>query len=552
MLTFLLSSVITKAECGVERVANIINFVRATEPRRAIWESHVWITDSVLLETVERQLDCMKVNGLHGTFLMQYDALVRPSYQKLLKTAEKDGMEVGGWWEITEPHCIDAGIEWRGRYPWDWHANVGFSVGYTQEERKKLVDVYMKKFRDVFGTYPKSVGSWFIDSYSLNYMKEKYGIIASTACRDQIGTDGYNMWGGYWQGAYYPSKQNFFIPAQSKDQQIDVPVFRMLGSDPIEQYDSGMGGNSQGVVTLEPVYESAGGNPEWVDWYFDRMTHDPAMTLCYFQAGQENMFTWRNMHKGFEYQMKQLARLSREGKLHVETLAESGAAFSKKYNLTPPSAISVTEDFGKSGKKTVWYNSRYYRMNLMWEGDKMFIRDIHLFDQNQQSIYLTEPCKTEFCEYWTLPIVEGNVWSTDSVRSSVRFYSVNADGLKTEMKFGEPVIKEAYGNSFTVTVPVIDHNASLVISLNEKQADFELVSSENENWCAVLVHHSQAELPFTSVDGDIIKASFRGFPYSLSFKDCEAVSTLNSTDTNGLKEAFAIHPKRNSIRLSIN
>ena len=35
---------------------------------------------------------------------------------------------------------------WRGRFPWDWHADVGFATGYTPEEREKLVDVYMNDF----------------------------------------------------------------------------------------------------------------------------------------------------------------------------------------------------------------------------------------------------------------------------------------------------------------------------------------------------------------------------------------------------------------------
>lgn len=537
------------AASDAPRVVNIINFVRATEPRSAIEPSIAWITDSVLVETVERQLDCMKANDLRGTFLLQYDALVRPEYQTLLRSAEKDGMEVGGWWEITEPHCVDAGIAWRGRYPWDWYANVGFSVAYTPEEREKLVDVYMSKFHDVFGAYPKSVGSWFIDSHSLRYMKDKYGIIASTACRDQIGTDGYNLWGGYWHGAYYPSKQNFYIPAQSADQQIDVPVFRMLGSDPIEQYDSGLGGKHQGVVTLEPVYGSAGGNPEWVDWFLDKAVHDPAMTLSYFQAGQENMFTWRNMHKGFEYQMKQIAGMARDGELSVETLAESGAAFAKAHRLTPPSAISAMDDFGKTGKKTIWFNSRFYRINLMWENDRMYVRDIHLFDQNQPSIYLEQPCTTEFCEYWTLPIVEGNVWSNDSVRSSLRFYALTGNGLEQEMKFGDPAISNVNNRVLKVTVPVTNLDAAMEITIDEDHADFKLVSSGKIDWFSPLVYASEASIPFTGIEHHKINATFRGYPYTLGLENCRAVVRHAAKEMDGIKEAFSIYPDSNKIRL---
>ena len=93
---------------------------------------------------------------------------------------------MGGWFEITQPQVEDAGLKWRGEHSWVSHANIAFSTGYTPEEREKLVDVYMAKFKEIFGEYPKSVGSWYIDAHTLNYMYEKYGIIASCNCKDQI------------------------------------------------------------------------------------------------------------------------------------------------------------------------------------------------------------------------------------------------------------------------------------------------------------------------------------------------------------------------------
>jgi len=39
--------------------------------------------------------------------------------------------------------------------------------GRETEERRKLVDVYMEKFKEVFGKYPTAIGSWFIDAYTL-------------------------------------------------------------------------------------------------------------------------------------------------------------------------------------------------------------------------------------------------------------------------------------------------------------------------------------------------------------------------------------------------
>jgi hypothetical protein len=47
------------------------------------------------------------------------------------------------------------------------------------------------------------------------------------------------------------------MPAQNEENQIPGSVFRMLGSDPVRQYDEGLGTSRQGVITLEPVYKLA-------------------------------------------------------------------------------------------------------------------------------------------------------------------------------------------------------------------------------------------------------------------------------------------------------
>jgi hypothetical protein len=184
------------------RIVNIVNFIRQCEPRID------WITEDVLYETVVSQIESMERHGLRGTFLLQYDALMDTRYQTLLKALPRDRFEIGAWWEIPQPLVENSGYTWRGRYPWDWHADVGFATGYDPVERVRLVDTYMADFKKVFGAYPKSIGSWFIDAVTLNYMVERYGIVASCNCKDQIGTDGYTLWGGYWNQGYYPSIKN--------------------------------------------------------------------------------------------------------------------------------------------------------------------------------------------------------------------------------------------------------------------------------------------------------------------------------------------------------
>lgn len=224
----------------------------------------------------------------------------------------------------------------------------------------------MEKFKEIFGEYPKSMGSWYIDVHTLNYMYEKYNIVSSCNCKDQIGTDGYTLWGGYWNQAYYPSKQNGYMPAQTQKEQIPIPVFHMLGSDPVYQYEDGRGTNAQGVVSLEPVYENGGMDRKWVDYFFNSIVEQPCLAFNYAQVGQENSFTWEPMRKGLEMQIPLVGSLRNIGKIRVETLENSGRWFRNKFSLTPATAVTVMHDVRNEGNKTVWFNSRFYRMSIIW------------------------------------------------------------------------------------------------------------------------------------------------------------------------------------------
>ena len=493
----------------VPHIVNFINFIRDIEPRDEE------ITPKVLFETVRHEADAIHRYGFRGTWLLQYDALIDTQYQDMMREEIAHGCEVGGWWEITQPHVEAAGLTWRGRFPWDWHADKGFAVGYTQQERERLVDVYMEKFQELFGRLPNSIGSWFIDAHTMAYMREKYNIEGCCICRDQVGTDGYTLWGGYWAGAYYPSKVNAYMPAQTRAGQIDLPVFRMLGSDPLYQYSAGVGGAVQSVCTMEPTYVNAQ-KPEWVGWYLRCMTDDPALGFTYLQAGQENSFTWDVFKKGYEVQLPQIAELERQGKLKVETLIESARNFRKKYPVTPPTACTAMSDYTDNNGRTIWFNSRYYRTNILWEGDRMGIRDIHLFDEHKESPYYNNVCTSNQCVYKTMPIVDGCLWSTADDMASLRFYAFSEEGKTEELLGGEPVIKKK-GKGMAISWPLKDRSGAITLTMTEKTLTAGC-TDRSLRWCMQLNVQPKATLPFRIINGKQLTAEEEGFTYQLSLR----------------------------------
>lgn len=526
------------AECNKEqpRIVNIINFIRLLEPR-----DPVNITEDTLFDAVRQEAAMLKQYELPGTFLIQYDALIVPRYQQLLKEELYEGSEVGAWWEITQPHVEAAGLKWRGRYPWDWHAHVGFATGYTPQEREILVDVYMAKFKEIFGSYPRSVGAWYIDAHTLAYMHDKYGIVASCNCRDQYGTDGYTLWGGYWNQGYYPSRRNAYMPAQNADEQIDVPIFRMLGSDPVYQYDTGVGG-VQGVITLEPSCHGVGDNPKWVDWYFRTMFTQPCLDYNYVHVGQENSFTWERIRGGYEVQIPRVADYHAQGIVRVETLSESGEWFRQNHPLTPATAVTAMEDSNGNPVRSVWYNSRFYRANMMWVHDSFRFRDIHFFDERISSDYLTKPGTSNKCTFFTMPLVDGFLWSTHQEWAGLRLVEITPDGSTREVALGAPKIEE---QGQTLIIRCTPEGGACKITLSEAAIEFQY-DNHDVLWALELGVAHGKQMPFESIRKESIDARFNSHDYTIELIRGHFGRVV------GLNSGLRIYPDGNTIILDCN
>jgi len=519
-------------------IINIVNFIRLLEPRDSA------ITQDVLYQTVVHQVALMRKSHLRGTFLLQYDALIDSRYQALLKALPKDSFEIGAWWELPQPLIEKAGLKWRGRYPWDWRANIGFATGYTPKERERLIDTYMEDFKGIFGYYPQSVASWFIDAHSLAYMVKKYHIVASANCKDQYGTDGYTLWGGYWNQAYYPSTTNSYMPAQHAGHQIPVPVFRMLGSDPIRQYDNGLGRDRQGVVTLEPVYAFGGGDSTWVDWFLRSLTTGNELGFNYTQAGQENSFTWDPMSKGLGLQFPLIARLRDEGRLEVQTLAESGRWFSQKYPLTPATTFTVAKDLPGSDTKTLWFDSRFYRVNLLWEKGALRLRDWHLFDEKFPSVYESKAATANECAFLTLPVVDGYLWSKKDTLAGLRLMTI-IDNKTIPLEGGNPSFQPIGDTAMLIRWPLTNAKGTLLITLKEKEMEISWPEAPAFPWFLELRTASGASLPFDAVNSHGLEAHADKTKYRVTTGPGFFTGPVNGA-------AWRIHPQENTIKLIMN
>lgn len=499
----------SEQECMNRQVVNIVNFVRGCEPRAQM----------DLVRPVLEQIALLKAYGLPGTFLVQYDAFIREDIRSLLEKLD-DSFEIGVWLEANQPLIERSGIEWRGRrdWQWDYDADIAFTPGYRPEERRKIVDVLFNDFKRIFGSFPSSVGSWFVDAPTLEYMYREYDIGASCNCKDQWGTDGYTIWGGYYGQGYYPSRYNMLCPAQTRAAQIDVPVFRMLGSDPIYQYQAGSSSDGaaerQPVITLEPVYwrDGGGGDSQWVDWFFRENYNGLCNSFGYAQVGQENSFGWEAMEVGLRYQIRRIKMLRDEGRVSVETLGETGAWYKRTFAVTPASSIVATTDWREQHRRSAWFSCKNYRTNLYFSDGRFRIRDLFLFDEEYEERYLTARCTSNVATYDNLPVVDGNRWSGNGLNAGIELV-IDSDHERDHH------LHPAFSTEGdTLSVSFETSAGECCVSCDEKTIRIEM--SSRTLWHLELRWKDGSDIPFTSVADATIACEWYGHSYSLGLAGC--------------------------------
>ena len=494
------------------KVVNIVNFVRAADPRQ---------TKEFKREALREEVALNLKYGFKNTILLQYDALVDSEMMAEARKSDMGKTEFGLWFEMSRPLNEAAGLPWEPcakhkGWDWDWYINPGFLMAYDHDGRRKLIDAAFKRFKAEFGQYPKSVGSWLLDAWSMDYMVRTYGVDGFCICREQDNTDAYGLRGGYSNGAYYPSKKNMLSAAVNMANAVQAPVFRMLTPDPIYNYAKPKDcfpdyPFAYGCPTLEPV--NPGGNvKEIVDWYFRIYTSAPGLVnLSYMQTGQENSFGWKRIGAGLQYQCKRIAELRDAGTLVVETMGETARHFKADHRQNCPQTQVAIEDWTGAGRKSVWYNSRYYRANLFMEGNRLFFRDIHKMSDDFEEPFLDKVCKGWQALYYTPPVVDQWMFRGKDA-SGVMSFAGKFEPVVTVSEDGDALIATAERSDGTTVTVRFEEGRIVVMGAGTLVAEYEdgfrKTLSISDGGVDFVFQRCRYRVP---VRGAVVKSTDKGF-----------------------------------------
>jgi hypothetical protein len=507
------------------RAINIMNFIRAEEPRESM----------DLIKPVREQMALIKAHKFPATWLLQYDAMVEGPFVEFLKAEMPSDHETGIWFEMNRKICDDAGIAWRGnpKWEWDYHVPIAYAIGYTPDERRKLADTAMATFKRVFGRDAKTVASWNLDAVSIGHLSDHYGIDAFGNCRDQLATDGFTIWGAPI-AAYYPNRENAWSPALEAKNQISTPMFRLLGQDPVYYYDNQI----RYPDTMEPVWPS-GQSETFVERFFDMIAHAPTQSIAYAQLGQENSFGWPQMSKAYPMQMDKLAKALGDGGLIVETMGETGRRFKRSFKSTPTQAqVMLKDPFGKDDapQRTVWYQSKYFRANLHFRENQFYLRDLHVYNDRFPQPYLTDPVRQHGIEQRMLAVLDGYHWSDDEVRAGRsgvramgRFVLIGEDGRSTPLEMaGLPTVSET-GSMLQTNVP-LSGGGKLVCACREREIAFSLTGASSHARLGLTFEWVADRSALGEVSADRLSYRFRDFDYDVRVANGVASKTADGVN----------------------
>ncbi len=361
--------------------------------------------------------------NLPATWLATYDALVHPETKTILTNLDPR-QEIGLFMEVTPIFSEAAGVKYHQTGSWHF-ANAVFLSGYTQEERLKLIDTIFSRFKEMYGRYPTSVGSWWIDSFSLNYMQQKYGITGTLGCADQFSTDNYQLWGQYWSVPFYPSKKHAGLPAQSSKNKIPIVKSLWAARDPEKGYTSSLYSTQDYLIKELDIN------------YFEKLVRLYAWPhenkFGHIVVGLESDLLPHEYEKEFKKQMELVNKLSLE--VNVTTLEKFNKWYIDKFpDLSPDHKIV--------GDNAVWEQTPFYRkatinkMVVDWRYyPKDFEEPYNLWPNRENTLFINMPAITDnvsnnysFKESdikkWSFDRLEFSDWSSETKHAfaTVKFW----------------------------------------------------------------------------------------------------------------------------------
>jgi hypothetical protein len=349
------------------------------------------------LDIFRTQQQVAHENGLRTTVQMTYASLFNAEAITIAKEHhEKYGDEIGS--TFLGLQCKEFRDKFKSKELAIWL--------FAMEDKKRIVDEVIGRFHEVFGFYPTSTGSYYMDAELVNYVKARYPMIkvAVATCWEE-GPKAYhnanNSWYTIFDGSpwnpWIPSKRNIHCPASDEEDDIGIVAIPHLSRDLLAVFDgpgSYYGTHPQNILR-GMVYED-GEVP-----YFKNLVDQYRSMVKYNRGYAYNMMFvgpgWMSktgrweadyafLLKSYKDGMAYYGQLKKEGKAQDVTMSEFADIYRKGRPYTRPECTLWKDILYGSKRQQFWYVDPWMRFCLdMNQGGAMV-------DLRPYAAKLVRPC----------------------------------------------------------------------------------------------------------------------------------------------------------------
>jgi hypothetical protein len=356
--------------------------------------------NSVLQESLDIFRTQQKIahdNGLRTTIQMTYASLFNAEAVELARQHQAEfGDEIGS--TFLGLQCQ----EFRDRF----HSRELAIWLFSMDDKRRIVDEVLGKFHEVFGFFPTSTGSYYMDAELVNYIKERYPMVkvAVATCWEE-GPKAYrnanNSWytlldGSPWN-PWIPSRRNIHCPASDADDDIGIVAIPHLSRDLMAVFDgpgSYYGTHPQNILR-GMVYED-GAIPYFsnlVDQYrgMSRFNRGYSYNMMFVGPGwMSKGGRWEASYdlllRSYQDGMAYYGRLKKEGQAIDVTMSEFADLYRKDRPYSRPENTLWRDILYGSKRQQYWYADPWMRFCLdMNQGGAMI-------DLRPYAAQLQRPC----------------------------------------------------------------------------------------------------------------------------------------------------------------
>ncbi len=401
-------------------------------------------------EMVEQITNNPKYQSIPIHWAIRFDALTDPDFLTVFNKKPSTHV-LGLLLEVTPKLARESGVEHKFPANANWsEARHAFLVGYLPAERQKILDTLFNKFYEQFGYYPSFTVGWLIDSWSLNYIRSKYGVRVHEITKEQFETDGYTLYGGIFNLPYFPILSHPLIPGSSANK-LDLLILRQTVSDIDKNY-----GSAQSIYTSQPndyLSQKPAADFTYLQKLISEMQKQSQMTKIAV-LGLENSQEWTLYKNEYFRQLDYLQDLADKKEIifrNAYDLYQLVTGFLSQSNVR----FLQTSDFPGTGK--LWYfGSKYRALIEIWDS-RPVLTDLRIYADFSDP-YMQIPASSSQA-YWIIPYL---------LDSSQQFIAPQTDLSPYR---GDPVRADAAVNRFGIKL-----SESSINQINQSETALTLVT----------------------------------------------------------------------------